>query len=69
MILYKMKKIYVAPAVEVIALAGQKIMTGSGVSSDTGYQFNGGLGASGSSRPSEGLSYEIDFDLMEDSGW
>lgn len=69
MILYKMKKIYVAPAVEVIAIAGQKIMAGSGVSSDTGYNFNTEIGGSGSGPVSSGMSYEIDMESFDDSGW
>lgn len=64
-----MKKIYEAPAVEVIAIAGQKIMAGSVVSGYNDYKFNTEIGGSGSGPVSSGMSYEIDMESFDDSGW
>lgn len=64
-----MKKIYVAPAVEVVAIGGQRIMTGSGVSGENGYSFDNGIGGNGSGPVSSGLSYEIDLESFDDNGW
>lgn len=64
-----MKKKYVAPAVEVVFIGNQSIMTASNPSSDSGYHFDGGLGTGGFNKPAEGLSYEIDFGSDEDCGW
>lgn len=64
-----MKKIYVAPAVEVVAIGGQKIMAGSVVSGENGYNFDNGIGGNGSGPVSSGLSYEIDLESFDDNGW
>lgn len=64
-----MKKIYVAPAVEVVAIGGQKIMAGSGISGDNGYGFDKNIGGDGSGPVSSGLSYEIDLESFDDNGW
>lgn len=64
-----MKKIYVTPAVEVVAIGGQKIMTGSVVSSENGYSFDNGINGNGSGPVSSGLSYEIDLESFDDNGW
>ncbi|MCI6503809.1 MAG: hypothetical protein MSA13_04260 [Prevotella sp.] len=64
-----MKKIYVAPTVEVVAIGGQKIMAGSVVSGDNGYGFDNGINGAGSGSASSGLSYEIDLESFDDNGW
>ena len=64
-----MKKIYVAPAVEVVAIGGQKIMAGSGISGDNGHSFDNGINGNGSGPVSSGLSYEIDLESFDDNGW
>ena len=64
-----MKKIYVAPAVEVIAIGGQKIMAGSGIPGENGYTFDNGINGAGSGPVSSGLSYEIDLESFDDNGW
>ncbi len=64
-----MKKIYVAPAVEVVAIGGQKIMAGSGISGENGYNFDNTINGNGSGPVSSGLSYEIDLESFDDNGW
>lgn len=64
-----MKKIYVAPAVEVVTIGAQKIMAGSGISGDNGYGFDNGINGNGSGPVSSGLSYEIDLESFDDNGW
>lgn len=64
-----MKKIYVAPAVEMVTIGAQRIMAGSGVSGDNGYNFDNGINGAGSGSVSSGLSYEIDLESFDDNGW